>query len=124
MSRKVKIIAKLETASHDGYCSGECCEYNVEVVTHIIDWIPNQLPPNGADWGNGVSSYVPNICTVKPENVTVDDFDYWVKFLPYPDTTDGGLCCSGCCEDSVECIDNDVCNHQFRYTIRKVIMYL
>ncbi len=34
---KVKIKAKLEISDHDGYCSGNECEYSYSIKEYIVD---------------------------------------------------------------------------------------
>jgi hypothetical protein len=34
---KAKITARLETYDHDGYCSGEECEYECKIIEQIVD---------------------------------------------------------------------------------------
>ena len=34
---RAKITALLETSDHDGYCSGEECEYKIDEVVKIIN---------------------------------------------------------------------------------------
>lgn len=96
---KVKITSKLETSDHDGYCSGEECEYECKIITHIID-IPKKykLYPKG---------------TI---NLDEDDFD-WVNLLPEPElNTDE----SYYCDNSYESENHGLEKHDYRYTIQSV----
>lgn len=34
---RLKITIKFESSSHDGYCSGEECDYESETITKIVD---------------------------------------------------------------------------------------
>lgn len=35
---KIKITAYLETSDHDGYCSGNECEYKKTIIEHTFDF--------------------------------------------------------------------------------------
>jgi len=95
---KAKIISKLETSDHDGYCSGEDCEYECKEVEIIID-VPNQykLYPKG-------------------KLTDLDEFN-WKKFLPVPELNLSG---SYYCGISIECECNGLGAHDYNYTILSV----
>ena len=96
---KAKINAKLETSDHDGYCSGEECEYDVKTVTYIVD-LPNEYKnyPQG-------------------KLLNIDEFDVdWEKYLPEPVLNNG----SGYCGLSEECVNHELDIHDYKYTILSV----
>jgi hypothetical protein len=45
----IEIVAQLETADHDGYCSAEECEYNTQTVIHRCK-VPVELWTNNCNW--------------------------------------------------------------------------
>ena len=94
---KVKIISKLETSDHDGYCSGGECEYEVKVVETITD-----LPTQYKSYSKG-----------KLNNF--NNFD-WVELLPEPYLNDG----SNYCDINEECEAHGLGKHDYRYTILSV----
>ena len=94
---KAKIIAKLETSDHDGYCSGGECEYEVKTVTYIIE-VPCEYK---------------NYPVGKLNNFDEYGID-WDKLLPEPDLNNYG---SGYCDLSDECDNNNLDKHDYRYTI-------
>ena len=96
---KAKINAKLETSDHDGYCSGEECEYDVKTVTYIVD-LPNEYKnyPQG-------------------KLLNIDEFDVdWENYLPKPILNNG----SGYCGLSEECVNHKLDIHDYKYTILSV----
>jgi hypothetical protein len=93
-NNKIKIFATLETSDHDGYCSGNECEYKCEEVEHIIDL-------------SGQLHMLNNIDECK------DDFD---KYLPCPELGDG----SGYCFLDEKCVNSGLGKHDYKYTIRKI----
>ena len=95
---KVKIISNLETSDHDGYCSGEDCEYKIKVVKTIVD-----LPTKYKFHSKG-----------KINNL--DEFD-WIKLLPEPELNLSG---SYYCDVDEECEANGLGRHDYKYTILSV----
>lgn len=96
---KAKITAKLETSDHDGYCSGEECEYEVKTQSYIVD-----LPSEYANYPMG-----------KLNNL--DEYGVnWERVLPEPIINNG----SGYCDLSEECVNHDLGIHDYRYTILSV----
>ncbi len=98
---KVKIISKLETSDHDGYCSGEECEYECKHVETIVP--------------------VPNMYKSYPKGKIndLDKFD-WIKLLPEPDLNTSG---SYYCDNSDECETKGLGSHDYRYTILSVEIF-
>ena len=95
---KVKILSKLETSDHDGYCSEGDCEYEVKIVETIVD-IPIQY-----------KSYP------KGKINNLNEFD-WKIFLPEPYINTEG---SYYCGVDEECNTNGLGQHDYRYTILSV----
>jgi hypothetical protein len=95
---KVKIVSKLEISDHDGYCSGEDCEYTVKVVENIAD-----LPIEYKSHSKG-----------KLNNL--NEFD-WKKLLPEPYINEDG---SYYCDVDEECKAHGLGQHDYRYTILSV----
>ncbi len=97
LNMKVKIISKLETSDHDGYCPGEECEYEVKVVETITD-IPLEYKSHS-----------------KGKLNNLNEFD-WVKLLPEPYLNCGSYYCG--IDD--ECEAHGLGQHDYRYTILSV----
>lgn len=96
---KVKIISKLETSDHDGYCSGEECEYECKHVTHIID-----VPEEYKSHPKGI--------------IDIEDNDYdWTQLLPEPELNTHE---SYYCDNSEESEQCGLGKHEYRYTILRV----
>jgi hypothetical protein len=104
MSQKViKIVAELETADHDGYCSGNECEYASKTVTFVMDEIPTKF----ADFPVGV--------IIKPNKKNAFP---WTQYLPEVELNSSG---SWFCTRSAEChAHGNIERHSYRYTILKV----
>jgi hypothetical protein len=98
-SLKVKITSKLETSHHDGYCSGDECEYDVDTKSYIVD-LPEEL--------NG--SY--------DDIFSELDFE-WEDLLPIPNLNNRGNN-SFYCRNSCESSKNHLGKHDYRYTILSV----
>lgn len=94
---KAKITAILETSDHDGYCSGDECEYKVEEVVKIIN-IPTE-------YKNHPIGFVKKI-----------DETFWNKFLPQPDLSGGSMYC----ELSKNCKEIGLDIHDYRYSILEI----
>lgn len=92
---KAKITARLETSDHDGYCSGDECQYECKIIEQIVN-APNQYKNS------------------KPGKIDdIEEYD-WYKFLQDP-----GLNYyeSHYCNLSHECVNSGLERHDFRYTI-------
>jgi hypothetical protein len=93
----LEITAKVETSTHDGYCTDEECEYNVVINKYKVN-IPDQF-----------KNYE------KGQLINLNDFN-WEKLLPIPDI-DGD---SYYCRNSPESDKNNVDKHSYKFTIIKV----
>lgn len=98
--KKAKIRAKLEISDHDGYCSGEECEYEIKNVSHIVD-----LPDQYKSYPEGK---IKNI-----DEFTID----WKKLLPEPELNNHG---SYYCRVSNECEAHGLEQHDYKYTIQSI----
>ena len=95
---KAKIIAKLETSDHDGYCSDAECEYKIETKTYIVD-LPEKY----------------NIYTKDKLNFyNKNDEDEFIKLLPVPELN---YYESQFCDLSEECSQHNLKRHDYKYTI-------
>jgi len=132
--KRVKIVAKLELASHDGYCSGNKCDYEAYIVTYIFDWIPNIDEPVCFDWENDDAILKYNkdyekylnmmnsndwIKKGSDVNVKEDNYAYWKTLLPEIDTR-RSHCCSSYCEPTELALKHGILPHDYNYTIRSV----
>ena len=99
---KVEITAKLEKSDHDGYCSGEECEYKRETIKYIVNQVPNPYQTHQ-------SGLIENI----------DDFD-WVSLLPEPEINYSG---SYYCDCSKKCEAHGLDRHDYRYTVLQVKLF-
>lgn len=94
---KAKITARLETSDHDGYCSGEECEYECKIIEHIV---------------NAPEQYKNYKC-----GKIADTSKYnWINLLEPPELNNG----SCYCDLSPECEENNLGVHDYRYTIISV----
>ena len=94
---KAKITARLETSDHDGYCSGEECEYKCKIIKRIVN-APDQYK------------------TYKYGEIDdLSEYD-WEKLLEPPELGEG----SSYCSLSPECEENNLGVHDYRYTIISV----
>jgi hypothetical protein len=99
---KAKITAKLETSDHDGYCSGNECEYECEIITHTIDTIPD-------------------IYKTHPKGMIDDLNEYdWISFLPEPKLN---LYESYYCDVSYHSKLNGLDKHDYKYTVLSVELF-
>jgi hypothetical protein len=96
---KAKIIAKLETSDHNGYCSGAECEYEVKTQSYIVD-----LSDQYKNYPKG----------------KLNDFDEygvdWEKLLLEPVLNNG----SCYCDVSEESNTHGLGCHDYRYTVLSV----
>jgi hypothetical protein len=94
---KAKITTQLETSDHDGYCSGEDCEYEVQTHSYIVD-----LPDQFKNYSEG-----------KLNNFDKYNFE-WDLLLPEPKLNNDG---SFYCNLSKESETHGLNRHDYRYTI-------
>lgn len=96
-SQKLKVNYTLEIADHDGYCSGNECQYSQQYLNTII-----------------------YIDTDYVDTYNIDNEDNWYfyeKFLDFPEILSG----SRCCHQSDECYDNNLNCHEVRITINNIV---
>lgn len=94
---KAKITARLETSDHDGYCSGEECEYECKIIERIVN-APEQYKNS------------------KPGKIDdLSEYD-WENFLEPPELNKGSYYCSL----SPKCKENKLGVHDYKYTIISV----
>lgn len=98
---KAKITARLEISDHDGYCSGDECEYSSSIVVKKVD-VPEEYDDYGYGKINNLNEY------------------NWEQFLEPPELDDRGYHCSYYCCLSDECIAHGLNVHDYRYTILSV----
>jgi hypothetical protein len=92
----LEITAKLETSTHDGYCSDEESKYNAVVNKYKV-----KLPEQFKNYEKGL--------------LLLTDFN-WESLLPIPDVKGD----SYYCHNSPESQRNNVDKHSYNYTIIKV----
>lgn len=100
--RLAKITAQLEMNNHDGYCSGEECEYTKKTIKTVVP-----IPGKYKDCPFG-----------KIDDTEEHKWAYhhtWAKYLPVPDINIWG---SEYCRSRTP--KGGVGQHQYRYTIKKV----
>jgi hypothetical protein len=91
-----RITAKLEMNNHDGYCSGDECQYTKKIVKANI--------------------VVPYPYIDSPVGKIVNTREYkWANHLPVPDVNYCGSGYCGCRQP-----EGGVGQHEYRYTIKKV----
>ncbi len=102
----VKITCRLEESDHDGYCSGNECEYydSIKEFKYCLCAIALGLYKKYKDYPEGI----------------LEEFeeDEWKDILPEPEERDG--CQSGYCDNGDECKKNGLGNHEHRYTILQI----
>lgn len=92
----VIITALLETSDHDGYCSGNECEYKQQYVEKKVE-IPKEL--------------------LHKEQITIENYN-WLEFFEEPELcVDAG---SYFCDISSECENNLLGRHDYKYTVVKI----
>lgn len=93
--KQILITALLEISDHDGYCSGDECEYTSRQIIHLCE-IPEQY--------------------LNEEIGKIVDYeeDDWLKYLPDPELNTSE---SGYCELSEESESAGLSIHDYRYTI-------
>ena len=92
---KAKITAKLETSDHDGYCSGNECEYKSQVVVKKVN-VPQKYKNHELG-----------------QIEIVKEYDWEQLLVPPVLNMDG----SGYCELSSKCKGGGVGRHDYKYTI-------
>lgn len=95
---KAKIISKLETSDHDGYCSGGECDYESNIIETITD-VPIQYKSHP-----------------KGKLSNLDEYD-WEKILPIPKLNLNGSCY---CDISQKSKLFGLGVHDYKYTIMSV----
>jgi len=88
---KAKITAIFATSDHDGYCSGNECEYKTERMQFVID-VPEGMK----------------------NKINEEDYNDWKKYLPTHNLSEGG---SNYCDLSNECVEKGLDRHEYEYTI-------
>lgn len=91
----IEITAVLETSDHDGYCSGEECEYNTQQIQHRCK-IPTEL----FTW------------------TLTDKYMNWTQLMPVPYKQSRGG--SNWCGLSNQCERAQLMSHQYRYRLVSV----
>ena len=102
---KAKIIVQLETSDHDGYCSGEECEYSTETMVKIID-VPNQ--------------FAGSILYGKIPDSQINKHNWIYHYLPEPQLNHSG---SSYCNNSADAKINGLYKHDFKYTILSIEIF-
>jgi hypothetical protein len=92
---KAKITAKLETSDHDGYCSGNECEYESFIVEKKVN-IPQEYKNHEVG-----------------KIININEYE-WENFLDPPVLNDYG---SHYCELSCKCEECGVERHDYKFTI-------
>lgn len=92
---KAKITARLETSDHDGYCSGDECQYECKIIEQIVD-VPNQYKNS------------------KPGKIDDIEEYNWYKFLQEPELN---YYKSYYCNLSPESEEAELDRHDYKYTI-------
>ena len=107
----IKVFYKLETSNHDGYCSGDECEYTESDKTYVLsdhdlsDFCGHDLDKVLLDYNNGNRA-----------DMNADIYQALVKIeqqLPQPDVGGG----SSYCGLSKECKQKNLDRHDYRITI-------
>ena len=93
MSSIVKVTAKLETSDHEGYCSGNECQYERKTVQETI-----LLPAK-----------IRNVQDLAEHNLE--------GYLPKPDLNYYGSCY---CDLSSKCEKHGLRCHDYKYTIKSI----
>ena len=93
---KILINYQVETATHDGYCSGEECVYECNTWNQSVFISEEDLNEDGS----------------------LKNFGYYGKFIEKPNLMSG----SGYCNLSDECYDNNLDKHKYRIIIKRVVL--
>jgi len=97
-----RITAKLEMNNHDGYCSGDECQYTKKIVkVNIV------VPDEFKDFPVGR-------CDIRKRRCEKIEYK-WANHLPLPDVNYCGSGYCGCRQP-----EGGVGQHEYRYTIKKV----
>lgn len=109
--RMVRVTALLEMSEHDGYCSGNECEYTSKETVIVID-VPHEY--NDAPLG-----FIEEI-----------DQEEWNKIIPYPDEEyetnypeADRYALSGYCDNDPESEERGLGKHDYRYTIHSIEIF-
>ena len=93
---QVRVTFLIESSEHDGYCSGNECEYLATTVIKTFD-VPTELQTT----------------TVQKEDF--DNFDWEMLFVDDDiEINDGNSCF---CELSDECVEHHLDKHERKYTV-------
>lgn len=103
--KRLRIEYMYESSNHDGYCSGNECEYAIENCTHISTRIPKEY--TNYDVGTELKD-VPF------------DYEHLVHLCEPGFPGFGPYYQSGYCELSDECIVRNLDKHDFRVTVTSV----
>lgn len=96
---RIRIKYLLQISDHDGYCSGNECDYEEFVYKKEIAILPEDFEDD--------------------ENKIFKDLTYYEKFLEHPQLNN---CCSYYCEASKEASDHNLDIHDYRITILSIKM--
>lgn len=104
--RKVLITVLLEISDHDGYCSGEECEYESKQIVHLCD-VPEEYENC-------------EIGTLNKNDLSDEKWSqYWIDYLP--EYNDFAVCAgSYYCDLSKDCENAELERHDSKYTILSV----
>ena len=109
---RLKIIAKIETSDHCGWCSGNECVYKITNYNKTIEITEEEL--------NADLDEISNRKTKKFSNERLNEIykNYWIKYIPEPvlNTTESYYCDR--CDESIKA---KLGKHDFRINIVKVI---
>jgi hypothetical protein len=94
---KAIIRARLETSTHGGHCSGNECEYESEIINHMVD-VPEEYMDHPLGYIENIEEY------------------FWEDLLPTHDFSGGsGYCCTG-----PGVTEHGLGTHDYRYTVISV----
>lgn len=102
--RKVRVKALLEMSEHDGYCSGNECEYTSKEKVIVIP-----VPQRYQDAPLGL--------------LTEIDQEVWNQILPGPVKEERSYHQSGWCSNDPEADKRRLFNHDYRYTVYSVEIF-
>lgn len=105
---KILITALLEISDHDGYCSGNECEYTLRKIVHLCD-----VPEEYQDYEVGKLEKEEE----KEEWSDKEWSEYWIHYLPEQEVNTHE---SYYCELNPGCESVGLERHDYRYTILNV----
>ena len=109
---KLKIISKIETSDHCGWCSGNECKYKVTNYNKIIDISEDELNEDLEEFLNRKTKKFSN------DRLNKIDKNYWIKYIPEPNLNTSESYYCDVCDESVNA---GLKRHEFRINIIKVI---